>query len=311
MEKDSKIYISGHKGMVGSAIKRKLEAEGYLNLVLRSHSELDLTRQKATENFFMKEKPQYVFNAAARVGGIHENEAYPADFIYENLQIQNNVINSACMSGVNKLMFIGSNCIYPKECPQPMREEYLWTGRLEPTNRAFAAAKLAGVEMCSAYNIQHGRDFISVIPASLFGPNDDYDEINSHFVPALIRKVHEAKAKNKEQVMLWGTGNPRRELMHVDDFADAALFLMNNYYSADPINVGTGEDRSIKEIAGLVKKIVGFEGSIIFDRKNPDGMMQKLLDSEWINSLGWKARTGIEEGLRKTYEWFAENCKAL
>ncbi|MBI2124600.1 GDP-L-fucose synthase [Candidatus Pacearchaeota archaeon] len=307
MEKDSKIYISGHNGMVGSAIKRKLEAEGYLNLVLRSHSELDLTRQKATENFFMKEKPQYVFNAAARVGGIHENEAYPADFIYENLQIQSNVIHSAYKSEVNKLMFIGSNCIYPKQCPQPMGEEYLWTGRLEPTNKAFAAAKLAGVEMCSAYNTQHGRDFISVIPASLFGENDDYNKINSHFVPALIRKFHEAKAKNKERVVLWGTGNPRRELMHVDDFAGAALFLMNNYYSAGPINVGTGEDGSIKEIAGLVKKIVGFEGSILFDGKSPDGMMKKLLDSSKINSLGWKAKTGIEEGLRKTYEWYVKN----
>lgn len=306
MEKDAKIYIAGHGGLVGSAIKRKLEAEGYVNLVFKSHSELDLTNQKATEEFFMREKPDYVFNAAARVGGIHENDTYPAEFIYENLQIQTNIIHSAYKSGVKKLMFIGSNCIYPKECRQPMKEEYLLTGKLEPTNEAFAAAKIAGIEMCRAYNRQYGTNFISVIPASLFGENDDYDAMNSHFVPALIRKFHEAKINNKKEVILWGTGNPRRELMHVDDFADAALFLMQNYNSSDIINVGTGKDMVIKEIAELAKGVVGFGGNIIFDKKSPDGMPRKLLDSTRINALGWNAKTGIEEGLRKTYGWFVE-----
>ncbi|MBI2046552.1 GDP-L-fucose synthase [Candidatus Pacearchaeota archaeon] len=306
MEEDSKIYIPGHKGMVGSAIVRILNKEGYKNLIFREHSELDLIRQKETEDFFMKEKPDYVFHAAARVGGISENINFPADFILENLQIQTNIINSAYKSGVKKLMFIGSNCIYPRECPQPMREEYLWTGRLEPTNKAFAAAKIAGIEMCLAYNKQHKTRFISVIPASLFGENDDYDAMNSHFVPALIRKFHEAKKNNSKEVVLWGTGNPRRELMHVDDFADAALFLMNNYDSSEPINVGTGEDRSIKEISEIVKKIVEFKGEIVFDKTNPDGMMQKLLDSSKINSLGWMPKTGIEEGIRKTYEWYVK-----
>ena len=311
MEKDAKIYISGHAGLVGSAIKRKLEAEGYMNLVFKSHSELDLTRQKETEDFFMKEKPDYVFNAAARVGGISENINFPADFILENLQIQTNIINSAYKSGVKKLMFIGSNCIYPRECKQPMKEEYFLTGKLEPTNEAFAAAKIAGIEMCQAYNKQHNTNFISVIPASLFGENDDYDAMNSHFVPALIRKFHEAKKNNAKEVVLWGSVNPRRELMYADDFADAALFLMNNYDSSEPINVGDGEDRSIKEIAERIKRIVRFEGEIAFDASMPDGMMQKLLDSSKINSLGWKARTGIEEGIRNTYGWFVENCKVL
>lgn len=306
MEKNSKIYIAGHRGLVGSSIKRKLEKEEYKNLIFKKHSELDLTDQKATQEYFLREKPDYVFDAAAKVGGIYANNTYKADFIYENLQIQNNIIHSSYKVGVKKLLFMGSNCIYPRDCPQPMKEEHLLSGKLEPTNEGYALAKIAGIKMCQFYNEQYGTDFISIIPPNLFGPNDNFDAMNSHFVPALIRKFHEAKKEGRKEVVLWGSGNPKRELMHVDDLADAAVFLMKNYNSSEPINIGTGEDMSIKDIAGLVKKVVGFEGEIIFDKKNPDGMPRKLLDSSKINSLGWEPKTSIEEGLEKTYKWFIE-----
>ena len=307
MDKNSKIYVAGHNGMVGSAIKRKLEEEGYRNLVFRSSSELDLENQKSTEEFFQIEKPEYVFIAAAKVGGIYANDTYRAEFIYKNLQIQNHLIHFSWKYGVKKLLFLASNCVYPKLSPQPMKEEYLLSGYLEPTNEPFAVAKIAGIKMCESYNRQYGTKFISAIPANLFGPNDDYDQLDSHLVAALIRKFHEAKISNADKVMLWGTGTPRREAMYVYDLADACLFLMQNYDSSEPINVGTGRDKTVKEIAELVKEVIGFNGGIIFDPKKPDGMMRKLLDVSKINKLGWKAKTDLKEGIKRAYEWFTKN----
>jgi len=308
MEKNSKIYIAGHTGLVGSSIKRILEKEGYKNLIFKTSSELDLKDKIATEKFFLKENPEYVFDAAARVGGIKANSEKKADFIYENLQIQNNIIHSSYKFGVKKLLFLASNCIYPKHCKQPIKEEFLLTGPPEPTNDAFAIAKIAGITMCQAYNDQYKQNFISVIPANLFGPNDNFDKENSHFVAALIRKFHESKL-NKQNVTLWGTGKPKREIMHVDDIADACLFLMQKYDSPEPINVGLGYDFSIKDISELIKKIVGFDKKIIFDETKHDGIKRKLLDSGKINTLGWNPKINLEDGLKETYEWFVEKYR--
>ena len=307
MDKNSKIYVAGHNGMVGSAIMRKLEEKGCKNIVFKSSSELDLENQKATEEFFQIEKPEYVFIAAAKVGGIYANNTYRAEFIYKNLQIQNNLIHYSWKFHVNKLLFLASNCVYPKASPQPMKEEYLLSGYLEPTNEPYAIAKIAGIKMCESYNRQYGTNFISAIPANLFGSNDDYDEFNSHLLAALIRKFHEAKINNKDNVAIWGTGTPRREFMYVDDLAEACLFLMRNYDSSEPINVGTGKDKTVGEIAELVKEVVGFRGGLIFDATKPDGMMRKLLDVIKINRLGWKARTDLEEGIKFAYDRFVKN----
>lgn len=297
----SRIFVAGHRGMVGAATVRRLEAEGCRNLVLRTSKELDLTRQADTERFFLEEKPEYVFIAAARVGGILANNTYRAEFIRINLQIQTNVIQAAWQSGVARLLFFSSSCVYPRSCPQPMKEEYLWTGLPEPTNEPYAVAKLAGMSMCRAYNDQYGTEFVSVIPTNLYGPNDNYDPQQSHLMAALIRKFHEAKLGRHPQVVLWGTGQPRRELMYVDDAVDAAVFVLQHYNGKGPINIGVGKDHTIQEIAGVVKRIVGYEGKVVFDPGKPDGAPQKLLDVSQLRTLGWKARTGLEQGVRQTY----------
>jgi GDP-L-fucose synthase len=301
MEKEAKIYIAGHKGMVGSAIKRKLEAEGYTNFVFRTSSELDLRNQQGVADFFALEKPEYVFMAAARVGGIVANNTYRADFIYDNLMVQNNVIHEAYRNSVKKLLFLGSSCIYPKLAPQPLKEEYLLTGLLEETNEPYAIAKIAGIKMCDAYRAQYGCNFISVMPTNMYGPNDNYDLKNSHVLPALLRKFHEAKEEGKEEVVIWGTGSPCREFMHVDDAAEACLFLMNNYNEPGLVNIGVGEDLTIKELAELIKEISGFEGKIVFDTSKPDGTPRKLMDVTKLNSLGWKATIPLKEGIRNVY----------
>ncbi len=302
MNKNDKIYIAGHKGMVGSAILRKLQKEGFTNIVFRTSKELNLCNQQAVKDFFANEKPDYVFLAAARVGGIHANNTFRADFIYENLMVQNNVIHSSYENKVKKLLFLGSSCIYPKLAPQPLKEEYLLTGLLEHTNEPYAIAKIAGIKMCDAYRAQYGCNFISAMPTNLFGPNDNYDLNNSHVLPALLRKIHEAKKKNAPFVEMWGTGTPKREFLHVDDCAEACFFLMEKYNEAGLVNVGMGEDISIKDLALLIKKIVGFEGEIKLDASKPDGTPRKLMDVEKINSLGWKHKIGLEEGIRAVYE---------
>ncbi len=306
--KDSKIYVAGHRGLVGSAIVRKLKAEGYDNLVLRTSSELDLRDGIAVKKFFESEQPEYVFLAAAKVGGIWANSCYPAEFIYDNLTIQLNIIHNAYLSGVKKLLFLGSSCIYPKFAPQPMKEEHLLTGILEPTNEPYAVAKIAGIKMCEAYNRQYGTNFVSVMPTNLYGPHDNFDLENSHVLPALIRKFHEAKVNGAPSVVIWGTGSPRREFLHVDDLADACLFLLQNYNESELVNIGVGEDLTIKELALLVKDVVGFEGELEFDTSKPDGTPQKLLDVSKLNSLGWKAKISLREGLEDTYRWFVENA---
>ena len=297
MEKDAKIYIAGANGMVGSAIVRKLSSKGYTNLLIPSSKELNLINQSLTQNYFEENKPDYVFVAAAKVGGIHANNTYPAEFLYDNLMIEANVIHAACQSGVKKLLFLGSSCIYPKMSPQPLKEEYLLTGELEPTNRAYAVAKIAGIELCRFYRQQYGCDFISAMPTNLYGPNDNYDLNNSHVLPALLRKFTEAKQNNVDEVVMWGTGKPLREFLHVDDLADACLFLMENYSEDDHINVGSGEEVSIKELAELIKEIVGFEGEIVHDLSKPDGTPRKLMDNTKINNLGWEAKIGLREGV--------------
>lgn len=307
MDKHSKIYVAGHRGMVGSAVVRGLREKGFGNLVFRTSKELDLTRQSDVEQFFLDERPEYVFLAAARVGGIMANKTYRAEFIYINLQIQNNVIHTAWKLGVKKLLLFSSSCVYPRLCPQPMKEEYLWTGPLEPTNERYAVAKLAGMSMCRAYNDQYGTDFISVIPTNLYGPNDNYDPQQSHVMAALIHKFHVAKINSSPQVTLWGTGSPRRELMYVDDAADAALFLMEHYTGNEPINVGLGEDRTIRELAELVKRIIGYEGEMVFDTSKPDGAPQKLLDVTQLHAMGWKAQTPLAEGIAKAYESYLQS----
>lgn len=301
MNKDSKIYIAGHRGLVGSAIYRKLENEGYTNLIFRSSYELDLRDQVAVKSFFEDEKPEYVFLAAAKVGGIIANKENPATFIYENLCIQNNVIHQSYLNGVKKLLFLGSSCIYPKNAPQPLKEEYLLSGYLEPTNDAYAIAKIAGIKMCQSYHQQYGCNFISAMPTNLYGPGDNYDLKNSHVLPALIRKFHEAKVKNAPEVSIWGTGNPRREFLHSDDAASAALFLMLNYDEPEIINIGVGKDISIAEMAEMIKKITQYNGQLVFDTSMPDGTFRKLMDVTKINSLGWKAEIGFEEGVTRTY----------
>lgn len=302
MEKSSKIYVAGHRGMVGSAIYRKLHKEGFENIVTRTSKELDLRNQEEVEAFFENEKPDYVFLAAAKVGGIIANNTYRADFLYENLQIQNNVIHSAYKYGVKKLMFLGSSCIYPKFAPQPLKEDSLLTGTLEPTNEPYAIAKIAGIKMCEAYRAQYNCNFISVMPTNLYGINDNYHPQNSHVLPALIRRFHEAKLNNAEFVEIWGTGSPLREFMFSDDLADACFFLMQNYNESDFINIGTGHDISIKDLALLVKKIIGYEGELRFDTTKPDGTPRKLMDVSKLHSLGWKHSIELAEGIELAYE---------
>jgi GDP-L-fucose synthase len=302
MEKNSKIYVAGHRGMVGSALVRKLHEHGHNNLVLAISKELDLRDAQQVQAFFEREKPEYIFLAAAKVGGIVANNTYRAEFLYDNLMIQNNVIHQAYRYGVKKLMFLGSSCIYPKMAPQPIKEEYLLTGPLEYTNEPYAIAKIAGIKMCDAYRDQYGCNFISVMPTNLYGPNDNYDLNNSHVLPALLRKFHEAKERGDAEVIVWGTGNPRREFLHADDLADACYFLMQNYNEPGLINIGVGEDISIAELAQLVKEITGFEGSIKFDTSKPDGTPRKLLDVSKLHNLGWKERIGLREGIKKVYE---------
>ncbi len=304
MKKDSKIYVAGHRGLVGSAIMRKLQQEGYTNIITRTHKELDLTSQAQTQEFFEKEKPEYVFLAAAKVGGIHANNTYPADVAYINIMRESNVIKASYDYGVKKLLFLGSSCIYPKLCPQPIKEEYLLTGPLEKTNEAYAIAKIAGLKMCQYFNRQYGTNFISVMPTNLYGPNDNFDLETSHVLPALIRKFHEAKINNSPCVEVWGTGTPKREFLHVDDLADAVIYLMNNYDENEPLNIGTGEDISIKELAELIKEIVGYEGEIRFDTTKPDGILRRLLDVSRLHSTGWKHRIDLREGIKQTYEWY-------
>lgn len=307
MNKDSKIYIAGHLGLVGSAITRKLQELGYNNLIFRTLEELDLMDQKSTADFFAKEKPEYVFLAAAKVGGIKANEDYPADFIYQNLQVQNNVIHNAYINGVKKLLFLGSSCIYPRGCAQPIKEEYFMTGPLEKTNDAYAIAKIAGIKMCQSYDKQYGTKFISVMPTNLYGPNDNFDLESSHVLPALLRKFHDAKTKGEKEVVMWGTGSAMREFLYVDDLADACVHLMNTYEENEIVNIGTGKDIKIIDLANLIKKVVGFEGKIVSDTTKPDGTPRKLLDVSKLHSLGWKHKIELEEGLKKTYEWFFKN----
>jgi GDP-L-fucose synthase len=312
MELDAKIYVAGHRGMVGSSILRNLKKQGYTNVVLRTSAELDLRNQKAVEEFFALEKPAYVFLAAAKVGGINANNTFRADFLYENLMIQANVIHSAYLNKVKKLMFLGSSCIYPKMAPQPLKEEYLLTGTLEETNEPYAIAKIAGIKLCESYRRQYECDFISVMPTNLYGPNDNYNLSNSHVLPALIRKFHEAREQNASYVEVWGTGKPLREFLHADDLGEACIFLMKNYSGETHVNIGTGSDLSIAELAQLVKKIVGYNGEIRHDLSKPDGTPRKLLDVGKLHALGWKHRIGLEEGIRKVYEDFRkkENVKA-
>jgi len=329
MEKNSKIYVAGHRGLVGSAIVKNLESKGYNNLLLRTHTELDLTDQKAVAEFFKEEKPEYVILAAAKVGGIVANNTYRADFIYENLQIQNNVIHQSYLNGVKKLLFLGSTCIYPKNAPQPMREDSLLTSELEYTNEPYAIAKIAGIKMCESYNIQYGTNFISVMPTNLYGPNDNFDLETSHVLPALLRKMHEAKLNNTPKVEIWGSGKPRREFLYSEDMADACVFLLENrdfkdtYTESDGtndsctlnsiknkeirnthINIGTGVDISIKELAETIKKIVDYEGELYFDTSKPDGTLVKLTDPSKLHSLGWKHKVDLEEGISRVYEWY-------
>ena len=315
----SRIYVAGHRGLVGSALVRALRARGFANLLLRTHAELDLTDQAAVEAFFAAEKPDHVFLAAARVGGIHANNIYPAEFIRDNLAIQANVIHAAWRAGVGRLLFLGSSCIYPRDCPQPIREDYLLTGPLEATNRPYALAKIAGIEMCWSYNRQYGTKFLAVMPTNLYGPGDNYDLETSHVIPALIRKFHEAKQRGDKEVVVWGSGTPRREFLYSDDMAEACLYLMNlpddafhsvlnPQISAPPlINIGVGHDLTIRELAETVKSVVGFAGEIVLDPTKPDGTPRKLLDVSRLQALGWQAGTSLEEGLRRAYKDFQEN----
>lgn len=297
-----KIYVAGHRGMVGSAIIRKLQQEGFTNILTRTSKELDLRNQAAVASFFETEKPDHVFLAAAKVGGILANNTYRGQFIYENLMIQNNVIHHSYINGVKKLMFLGSSCIYPKLAPQPLKEEYLLTGLLEPTNEPYAIAKIAGIKMCDAYRHQYGCNYISVMPTNLYGPNDNYDLEKSHVLPALIRKFHEAKKNGTPSVVMWGTGKPKREFLHVDDLADACYYLMQTYNQEGLVNIGTGEDIAIIDLARLVKKIVGYEGEIAHDLTKPDGTPRKLMDVSKLNNAGWKAQISLEEGIKSVYE---------
>lgn len=332
MNKSAKIYVAGHTGLVGSAIIRRLQGEGYGRLITRSHAQLDLLRQAEVEAFFKAEKPEYVFLAAAKVGGILANNTYPAEFIYDNLMIQTNVIHGAYLAGVKKLLFLGSSCIYPRQCSQPMKEEYLLSGKLEPTNEPYAVAKIAGIEMCRSYNRQYGTCFISVMPTNVYGPGDNFDLETSHVLAALIRKFHEAKKRRQEPedriqnvkirdetpeigdrrsietVTIWGTGTPKREFLHVDDLASACVFLMKNYDDSEIVNIGVGKDITIKELAELIRDVVGFKGSIEYDPSKPDGTPQKLLDVSRLRSLGWEAGISLRKGIEMTYRWYVEEA---
>ncbi len=320
MNKNAKIYVAGHRGLVGSAIVKNLQAKGYANIITRTHSELDLTDQNAVAAFFEAQKPEYVFLAAAKVGGIVANNTYRGEFIYENLAIQNNVIHQSYLHGVTKLMFLGSTCIYPKNCPQPMKEEYLLTSELEYTNEPYAIAKIAGIKMCESYNLQYGTNFISVMPTNLYGPGDNFDLEKSHVLPALIRKMHEAKERGDARVEIWGSGTPRREFLYSEDMADACVFLMENRDFKDTfsttkeirnthINIGTGTDISIKELAETIKKIVGFEGELYFNTDKPDGTMVKLTDPSKLHALGWKHKIELETGIATVYQWYKEQVR--
>ena len=310
MEKESKIYVAGHRGMVGSAIVRKLTSLGYTNLLTRTSAELDLRNQQQVADFFDVEKPEFVFLAAAKVGGIVANSTYRADFLYENLAIQNNIIHGSYLNKVKKLMFLGSSCIYPKLAPQPLKESYLLSGYLEPTNEPYAIAKIAGIKMCEAYRAQYGCNFISVMPTNLYGTNDNYDLVNSHVLPAMIRKFHEAKEKGASEMTLWGTGSPKREFLHADDLAEACLFLMENYNESELVNIGTGEDVTIKNLAALVKQIVGFKGEIIWDTSKPDGTPRKLMDVSKLHGLGWHHKIALEDGIKLAYQDFLKLTEA-
>lgn len=307
MDKNSKIYIAGHRGLVGNAILNELLKQGYKNLVFKTHKELDLTNKEAVFNFFKEEKPEYVFLAAAKVGGIQANKTYPVEFLYQNLEIQNNVIMAAYENKVKKLMFLGSSCIYPKLCPQPMKEEYLLTSELEPTNEAYAIAKIAGLKLCEYLRREYNVDFISVMPTNIYGPNDNFDIETSHVIPSLIRRIHEAKLNNYSEVVIWGSGNTKREFMHVDDLAEAIVFVMNNYSSKSFINIGTGKDVTINELAFMIKEIVGYKGSLVNDITKPDGTPQKLLEISNLRKLGWEYKVELKEGLQETYKWYLEN----
>lgn len=304
MDENAKIYVAGHRGLVGSAIARRLRATGHDNLLERTHAELDLTRQQQVEDFFLQERPEYVFLSAAKVGGIQANNTYPAEFIYNNLVMETNLIQAAHQCGAKKLLFLGSSCIYPRMAPQPIKEEYLMTGPLEPTNEPYAMAKLAGISLCQAYRRQYGCNFISVMPTNLYGPGDNFDLANSHVLPALLRKFHEAKLSQAPAVTLWGTGTPRREFLHVDDLAAACVFLMQGYDEPGIVNVGTGEDISIGDLATLVAEITGYRGTVVYDAAKPDGTPLKRLDVSKIKGLGWQAQTPLAEGIEKTYAWY-------
>jgi len=310
LEKESKIYVAGHRGMVGSAIVRKLTSLGYTNLLTRTSAELDLRNQQQVADFFDIEKPEYVFLAAAKVGGIVANNTYRADFLYENLAIQNNIIHGSYLNKVKKLMFLGSSCIYPKLAPQPLKESYLLSGYLEPTNEPYAIAKIAGIKMCEAYRAQYGCNFISVMPTNLYGTNDNYDLVNSHVLPAMIRKFHEAKEKDASEMTLWGSGSPMREFLHADDLAEACLFLMENYNESELVNIGTGEDVTIKNLAALVKQIIGFQGEIIWDTSKPDGTPRKLMDVSKLHGLGWHHKIALEDGIKLAYQDFLKLTEA-
>lgn len=307
MDRNAKIYVAGHKGLVGSAIVRNLKKRGYKNIITRTHGELDLKNQKTVEEFWRDEEPEYVYLAAAKVGGILANDQYPADFIYENLMIQNNVIKAAHDFNAKKLLFLGSTCIYPKNAPQPIKEEYLLSGFLEPTNEAYAIAKIAGLEMCKFFKRQYGDNFISCMPTNLYGPYDNFDLKSSHVLPALIRKFHEAKEEGKPSVEVWGTGTPLREFLHVDDMADACIFLMENYNGEEHVNIGTGEEVSIKQLAETVKEIIGYKGELLFNSDKPDGTPRKLTDITKLHELGWKHSINLREGIEDSYKWFKEN----
>ncbi|WP_407269709.1 GDP-L-fucose synthase family protein [Radiobacillus sp. PE A8.2] len=311
MNKNSRIYVAGHRGLVGSAILNKLHEKGYTNLVYKTSAELDLKNSNQVYDFFENENIEYVFLAAAKVGGIVANNDYPADFIRDNILIQTNVIDAAYKNNVKKLLFLGSTCIYPKLAKQPLKEEYLLTGELEPTNEAYAIAKIAGIKMCESYNRQYGTNFISAMPTNLYGPNDNFDLETSHVLPALIRKFHEAKVSGKDQVELWGTGSPKREFLHTDDLSDACIFLMENYSDNEIVNIGIGEDIAIKDLAAKIRQIVSFDGEIVYDTSKPDGTPRKLVDVTKINELGWHAKTSLDEGLEETYKWFKDNIEAV
>lgn len=304
MDKQSRIYVAGHKGLVGSALIRRLNSENYTNIISRSKEQLDLKDTHAVNKFFAEEKPEFVFLAAAKVGGIHANNTFPADFIYENLMIQNNIIHASHLNGVKKLLFLGSSCIYPKLCPQPIKEDYLLSGLLEPTNEPYAIAKIAGIKMCQSYNRQYGTDFVSVMPTNLYGPQDNFDLNSSHVLPALIRKFHEAKIANQPHVKVWGSGTPRREFLFVDDLADACLFIMNHYHGSEIVNIGTGKDVTIRELASLIKDITKYSGEINWNTAKPDGTPQKLLDVTKLTQIGWQAQVSLHDGIKRTYEWY-------